>query len=191
MQEGTRVLAVALSNEVFDKLDDFVKEAQVTKKQYVADLIEKDLEQKLQQKQEPAKQIEVRQAPDGQQIWGRAEVINALDKFMIENGRIVIIDFDRYDFGDPWEEFNRIVWCAQSAPLFASGIVNGYFDNEVPMDFWELLALYISSNMLSSIPWAIPFGDGEIQTMLNQAKDVLEWYDNMQNPVPKWYIKGE
>lgn len=88
MQEGTRVLAVALSNEVFDKLDDFVKEAQVTKKQYVAELIEKDLEQKLQQKQEPAKQIEVRQAPDVQQIWGRVEVINALDKFMIENGRI-------------------------------------------------------------------------------------------------------
>ena len=88
MQEGTRVLAVALSNEVFDKLDDFVKEAQVTKKQYVAELIEKDLEQKLQQKQVPAKQIEVRQAPDGQQIWGRVEVINALDKFMIENGRI-------------------------------------------------------------------------------------------------------
>ena len=88
MQEGTRVLAVALSNEVFDKLDDFVKEAQVTKKQYVAELIEKDLEQKLQQKQAPAKEIEVRQAPDGQQIWGRVEVINALDKFMIENGRI-------------------------------------------------------------------------------------------------------
>lgn len=88
MQEGTRVLAVALSNEVFDKLDDFVKEAQVTKKQYVAELIEKDLEQKLQQKQAPVKEIEVRQAPDGQQIWGRVEVINALDKFMIENGRI-------------------------------------------------------------------------------------------------------
>ena len=88
MQEGTRVLAVALSNDVFDKLDDYVKEMQVTKKQYVAELIEKDLEQKLQQKQEPAKQIEVKQAPDGQQIWGRVEVINALDKFMIENGRI-------------------------------------------------------------------------------------------------------
>ena len=73
---------------MFDKLDDFVKEAQVTKKQYVAELIEKDLEQKLQQKQAPVKEIEVRQAPDGQQIWGRVEVINALDKFMIENGRI-------------------------------------------------------------------------------------------------------
>ena len=110
---------------------------------------------------------------------------------MIENGKIVIIDFDRYDFGDPWEEFNRIVWSAQAAPVFASGIVNGYFDGEVPLEFWKLLALYISSNMLSSIPWAIPFGDKEIHTMLKQAKDVLAWYDNMQNPIPTWYFKGD
>lgn len=88
MQEGTRVLAVSLSNEVFDKLDEYVKDAQVTKKQYVADLIEKDLEQKMSQKQEPVKEIEVRQAPDGQRVWDRAEVINALDDFMIQNGRI-------------------------------------------------------------------------------------------------------
>lgn len=110
-----------------------------------------------------------------------------IGNMMIENGKLVIIDFDRYDFGDPWEEFNRIVWCAQSAPLFASGIVNGYFDNNVPMDFWKLLALYISSNTLSSLPWAIPFGEVEIATMKNQAKEILQWYDNMKNPVPSWY----
>lgn len=45
-------------------------------------------------------------------------------------GKLHIIDFDRCDFGDPWEEFNRIVWCAQKSPLFASGMVNGYFDGE-------------------------------------------------------------
>ncbi len=101
--------------------------------------------------------------------------------------QIVIIDFDRYDFGDPWEEFNRIVWCAQATPVFATGLVDGYFDGNVPMEFWRLLALYISSNMLSSVPWAIPFGEAEITTMLNQAKDVLAWYDNMKNPVPTWY----
>lgn len=75
-----------------------------------------------------------------------------IGNMMIEKNKIVIIDFDRYDFGDPWEEFNRIVWCAQASPIFASGIINGYFDNEVPLEFWKLLALYISSNMLSSIP---------------------------------------
>lgn len=104
-----------------------------------------------------------------------------------KNGKLYIIDFNRNDFGDPWEEFNRIVWCAQAAPRFAAGMADGYFDGNVPQEFWELLALYISSNTLSSLPWAIPFGDGEIETMTNQAKDVLTWYDNMTNPVPIWY----
>ncbi len=106
------------------------------------------------------------------------------------DGKLQIIDFDRYDFGDPWEEFNRIVWCAQKSPLFASGMVNGYFDGDVPLEFWKLLALYIASNTLSSVYWAIPFGQDEVNTMLNQAKDILRWYDNMRNPVPAWYFKG-
>ena len=104
--------------------------------------------------------------------------------------KLYIIDFNRNDFGDPWEEFNRIVWCAQESPLFASGMVNGYFGNDVPLEFWKLLALYISSNTLSSVPWAIPFGEEQIGVMVNQAKEVLEWYDNMKNPVPAWY-KGD
>lgn len=104
------------------------------------------------------------------------------------NDKLIIIDFDRDDYGDPWEEFNRIVWCAQKAPMFATGMVNGYFSYNVPMEFWRLLALYISSNTLSSLPWAIPFGQGEIDTMLNQAKEILKWFNNMNNPIPTWYI---
>ena len=107
---------------------------------------------------------------------------------MIDNyGNLQIIDFDRADFGDPWQEFDRIVWSAQKSPLFASGMVNGYFDENVPMDFWKLLALYISNNTISSISWAMQFGKNEINNMINQAKEVLQWYDNMQNPVPTWY----
>lgn len=112
-----------------------------------------------------------------------------IGNMMIENGSIVIIDFDRYDFGDPWEEFNRIVWTAQKSPLFASGMVNGYFDNDVPVEFWKLLALYISSNTLSSIPWAIPFGEEQVRLFLEQGKEVLAWYDGMQNFIPTWYAK--
>lgn len=114
-----------------------------------------------------------------------------IGNMMIGNDKqLYIIDFNRNDFGDPWEEFNRIVWCAQASPLFATGMINGYFDNDVPTEFWELLALYISSNALSSLPWAIPFGRSQIQVMVNQAKDVLSWYDNMKNTVPTWYIEN-
>ncbi len=108
---------------------------------------------------------------------------------MFENGGLKIIDFDRYDFGDPWEEFNRIVWSAAVSPHFATGQLRGYFGGEPPLEFFRLLAFYIASNTLSSIYWAIPFGQSDIDTMMNQARDVLKWFDNMQSPVPTWYLK--
>ncbi len=105
-----------------------------------------------------------------------------------DESRLSIIDFNRSDFGDPWEEFNRIVWSAAVSPSFATGQINGYFSGKPPMGFFNLLAFYISSNTLSSIPWAIPLGEKQINIMENQAKDVLSWFDNMNNPIPTWYL---
>ncbi len=105
------------------------------------------------------------------------------------DGALHIIDFDRDDFGDPWEEFNRIVWCAQTAPAFATGMVDGYFEGAVPVEFWRLLALYISVNTIGSLPWAVPFGQREIEVMQDQARDVLAWYDHMRGVIPTWYQK--
>ena len=111
-----------------------------------------------------------------------------IGNMMIDRERkLFIIDFNRNDFGDPWEEFNRIVWCAQRSSPFASGMVDGYFDSDVPMVFWKLLALYISSNTLSSIYWAIPFGEKEVNTMLKQSEEVLTWYSDMMTVIPIWY----
>lgn len=111
-----------------------------------------------------------------------------IGNMMIENSKLVIIDFDRFDFGDPWEEFNRIVWCAQKSPHFATGMVNGYFDGKPPIEFWKLLAFYIGSNTLSSIYWAMPFGQSEVDTMIRQSQDVLTWYENMKEVIPSWYL---
>lgn len=103
------------------------------------------------------------------------------------SGKLTIIDFDRDDFGDPWEEFNRIVWCAQIAPHFASGMVDGYFAGPVPQEFWQLLALYISSNTLGSLPWAIPYGEEQVRVMQAQAAEVLLWYGDFHTVIPSWY----
>jgi len=108
---------------------------------------------------------------------------------LLVNGKLKIIDFDRNDFGDPWEEFNRIVWSASVSPHFATGQIRGYFNGEPPIEFFTLLAFYIASNTLSSIYWAIPFGQSEIDIMMKQSQDVLEWFDNMRNSIPKWYLK--
>ena len=106
-----------------------------------------------------------------------------------EKGRLVVIDFNRWSYGDPWEEFNRIVWSAQAAPAFARGMVDGYFAGEVPMEFWRLLALYIASNTLGSLPWAISFSKKEVAVMKKQAAQVLSWYEGMTRIIPAWYQK--
>ena len=106
------------------------------------------------------------------------------------NGKLYIIDFNRNDYGDPWEDIKAITWDVEASQMFASGRINGYFDNDVPEEFWRIFALYISCGILSSLPWAIPFGEEQIQVMVNQAKEVLSWYNNMKNPVPTWYSKG-
>lgn len=109
---------------------------------------------------------------------------------VISDGRILgLVDFDRMDWGDPWEEFNRITWSAQCSPVFASAMLRGYFDGEVPEVFWRLLALYMASNQLSCIPWAIPFGEEQIEIMKNQCRDVRSWYDGAYGAgAPNWFI---
>ncbi|WCM63562.1 aminoglycoside phosphotransferase family protein [Paenibacillus polymyxa] len=104
------------------------------------------------------------------------------------SGELGIIDFNRMDYGDPWEEFNRITWCAALSPLFASGRIHGYFNNHVPDLFFRLMALYIASNQLSSIHWAIPFGKEEVDDMVQRAEEVLEAYNYFQTYIPKWYV---
>jgi len=41
--------------------------------------------------------------------------------------------------------------------------------------------------MLSSPPWAVPFGDEEIGVSQQLVKDVLAWYDNMNRTIRTWY----
>ena len=123
---------------------------------------------------------------DRPQCWQHGDY-HVGNMMLDHNGRLTIIDFEKDDYGDPWEEFNRIVWTAQEAPALARGLVDGYFDGSVPMEFWRLLALYICSNSIGSLPWAIPFGEEEVRVMRRQAADILSWYDAMEKVIPSWY----
>lgn len=104
--------------------------------------------------------------------------------------QLYIIDFDRHDIGDPWEEFNRLPFSYDVSQKFASGLVDGYFDGEVPCLFWEMLCLYISTNALSALAWAMMFGEEEIATMQRQTDSVFKQYENFRRVIPQWYSGG-
>jgi len=106
---------------------------------------------------------------------------------LTDDGGLSIIDFNRFDYGDPWEEFNRIVWDVALSHAFANGRLHGYFNGEPPDLFFRLLALYVGNNILASIPWAMSFDQKELEVMQDQAKAVLKWYDGYKTYYPSWY----
>ncbi len=108
---------------------------------------------------------------------------------MFENGELRILDFDRYKFGDPWYEFYKSIFSAQISPHFSTGQIHGYFYREPPEDFFRLLAFYASTQLLTAITFAIPYGQEWVDSALNSIADVLKWFDNMNNLVPSWYFK--
>ncbi|HBL84392.1 MAG: hypothetical protein A2Y17_04805 [Clostridiales bacterium GWF2_38_85] len=106
---------------------------------------------------------------------------------MIDNNKLIIIDFNDCDYGDPWEEFVQAVWQAQYYPCFSTGQVRGYFDGEPPEEFWQVLAYYTISNYPTYISWAKIFGEDEVNKRIKQAQDFLNMCENMEPPVPNWY----
>jgi len=115
----------------------------------------------------------------------------SVPNMMVENDELRIIDFDRYRYDDPWSEFFKTIFSARISPHFTTGQLHGYFDGEPPHDFFRLLALYTSYRLLTAISWAIPHGQEEVDFVVKLCADTLKWFDNMNNPVPTWYLKEQ
>lgn len=126
----------------------------------------------------------VRERP---QVWLHGDY-HCGNQMFSEQMELVVIDFDREDAGDPWYEFNRIIWDGRAAPAYARGIVDGYFDGgPIPEEFWRLMRLYLSQNMISSVVWARDLSDQDLQIAIENGNRVLDWYDDLGELVPGWY----
>lgn len=126
-------------------------------------------------------------------IFNRPNVLQHGDyhigNMILDEKNLTVIDFNRFDYGDPWEEFNRIVFCAKASPAFATGRIDGYFDDDIPSDFFRLMALYIVNNALAGIPWGLALGKRDLDVMIENWNEVYRWYDGMKSVVPTWYKK--
>lgn len=76
------------------------------------------------------------------------------------------------DSGDPWREFWEISGDADEMPHYYTGLINGYFEGEPPAEYFPLFAFYIAKGYLD---WGY------------DPECVLNWFDDMRNPVPIWY----
>lgn len=106
----------------------------------------------------------------------------------MENGLLGVIDFNRWEVGDPYEEFYKLESFARELSIpYCIGQIDAYFDDNIPNDFWEVLAVYVAHASLYSIKWAEKFGRDDIDDMTKRCIAAFKDYDNFKRYVPIWY----
>ena len=100
---------------------------------------------------------------------------------------LYIIDFQECGMVDPYYALTGIMVTAEISPSFSIGQLNSYFGCNVPEEFWEINAFYMAAESINAFSVAVKIGSNEVNYSNNLVKIMLDWYDNMDNIIPKWY----
>lgn len=126
-------------------------------------------------------------------IWSKGSVylhgdFHPGNLIYMEEGLLGVIDFNRWEVGDPYEEFYKLESFARELSVpYCIGQIDAYFDDDIPNDFWEVLAVYVAHASLYSIKWAEKFGQDDIDDMTKRCLAAFKDYDNFKRHVPVWY----
>lgn len=106
----------------------------------------------------------------------------------MNDGSIGVIDFNRWEVGDPYEEFYKLdSFGIELSVPYCIGQVDAYFDDDIPLDFWKVHAVYVAHSSLFSIKWAEKFGQSDIDGMVRRAKQAFDNYNDFSKYIPNWY----
>lgn len=109
------------------------------------------------------------------------------------NQKISVIDWSQISIGDAWKDLGRIVVSASICPPFAIGQLNGYFDEIIQNEFWEILKFYIFNDFLGLLNcYQSNFVNAEV--FLKKQYDIIKnqyFVNGSELLVPKFYKEGE
>jgi len=108
---------------------------------------------------------------------------NAGNMMFCPDGQIGVIDFGSAQSRDPWFEFREMSCYPDSSPHFHTGHINGYFEDEPPIEFFRMFAYYMAFATFEGM-----CGDSIGEDVIEYIKNLLNWFDDMRNPVPTWYL---
>jgi aminoglycoside phosphotransferase (APT) family kinase protein len=128
-----------------------------------------------------------------ERIWTRTPVFCHGDfhpgnLVYMADGHLGVIDFNRVRITDPYEAFYKLQSFGRSISIpFSIGEIHGYFENQVPSDFWDVVAVYVAHASLYSITWAEGFGEEDIRHMTKICQQAFDDYDDFKKVIPTWY----
>lgn len=100
-----------------------------------------------------------------------------------------IIDFNRFDWGDPIHDFLKVgMFSSEVSIPFSIGQIHGYHQTQEPgEDFWVLYSLYLAMSLISSVVWIQKVKPDETYEMMKKMNRVLEDHGYFEHTKPRWY----
>lgn len=118
---------------------------------------------------------------------------NISNMMIMPDKQIGVIDFNSYnkDHGDPWWEFDPCMdgWGSEPSAHFHTGLIKGYFNGEPPGEFFDVFSYYLAYDALAALCDTSIHNQGEPEVGKLHMENILRWFDNMNNPIPTWYLK--
>ncbi|MFA5331455.1 MAG: aminoglycoside phosphotransferase family protein [Methanoregula sp.] len=104
-----------------------------------------------------------------------------------------IIDFNRYDWGDPVHDFVKTAFFTRAISVpFAAGLVEGYNGGSPPPEFWKRYALYCAMALVPDLLWSHDYEaktgkPGEVERATKRIRMVYEDHEGFATDIPRWY----
>lgn len=110
-----------------------------------------------------------------------------LGNMVIDNGIIGIVDLDSCRAIDPYYEFFSWWFGVIDSEHFQTGLVNGYFNNNIPDDYFKILSVYSSLRLTEYVLRLDEYGVEDLSYEWNCFSMMMDAWEDFSIDVPKWY----
>jgi aminoglycoside phosphotransferase (APT) family kinase protein len=99
-----------------------------------------------------------------------------------------ILDFNRYDWGDPLHEFVKLEWFTWPVSKnFARGQIKGYFkENKVSREDCLKICVYIAMSLFATVVWTLKFFPHTMGDIEKKITSILSHYQFFEKTRPDW-----
>lgn len=113
---------------------------------------------------------------------------------IVRDGRLTgIIDFNRYEWGDPVHDFLKTAFFTRAISIpFSVGQIDGYHEGPVPSLFWKKYAVYCALTIVPDLLWAHDYArkcgsPDEIRRSEARVRRVYADHEGFATDIPGWY----
>ena len=113
---------------------------------------------------------------------------------IVNNGEFGgVIDFNRYDWGDPVHEFYKTAHFSRSVSVpFSVGQIDGYTGGNVSKEFWKKYSFYAAMSIVPDMVWSYRYSvrtgtTEQIQRSQKRIQLIVCDHDGFEQEIPLWY----